>query len=100
MPTIEEIRLKYGLNDGSVSFAVDIEGLRQSANEALADAEDAVKEFSRRPGTEYNKDWAARRKSRITARIKEQKRSVDMALKFLGEVSDVLNKASETIKKV
>ena len=101
MSTIAEIKSKYGLaNDGAVAISVDVEALRETANNILED----VKSFAADVGDKsraISSDivWQNQRRSRISARIKEQKRNVDMAMKFLGEVSGILDSATETLKK-
>ena len=96
MSTVAEIKSKYALaNDGAVAISVDVEALREIANSLLEDAQSVERDL----GSSMDKEWATRRKQRVTARIKEQRRNVDMAIKFLSEVSAILDSATETLKK-
>ena len=96
MSSIAEIKSKYGLaNDGAVAISVDVEALREMANSLLEDAQSVERDMA----NAMEKEFAVRRKQRVTARIKEQKRNVDMARKFLDEVSGILDSANETLKK-
>lgn len=96
MSTVAEIKSKYALaNDGAVAISVDVEALREIANSLLEDAQSVERDL----GNSMDKEWATRRKQRVTARIKEQRRNVDMAIKFLSEVSAILDSATETLKK-
>ena len=96
MSTVAEIKSKYALaNDGAVAISVDVEALREIANNLLEDAQSVERDL----GNSMDKEWATRRKQRVTARIKEQRRNVDMAIKFLSEVSAILDSATETLKK-
>lgn len=101
MSTIAEIKSKYDLaNDGAVAISVDVEALREIANNLLEDAKSFAADVSDKSRA-ISSDivWQNQRRSRISARIKEQKRNVDMAMKFLGEVSGILDSATETLKK-
>ena len=96
MSTVAEIKSKYALaNDGAVAISVDVEALREIANSLLEDAQSVERDL----GNSMDKEWATRRKQRVTSRIKEQRRNVDMAIKFLSEVSAILDSATETLKK-
>lgn len=96
MSSIAEIKSKYGLaNDGAVAISVDVEALREMANSLLEDAQSVERDMA----NAMEKEYATRRKQRVAARIKEQKRNVDMARKFIDEVGTILNKASETLAK-
>lgn len=96
MSTVAEIKSKYALaNDGAVAISVDVEALRESANILLEDAQSVERDMA----NAMEKEYATRRKQRVAARIKEQKRNVDMAMKFLEEVGAILDSASETLKK-
>ena len=96
MSTVAEIKSKYGLaNDGAVAISVDVEALRETANRLLEDAQSVQRDMA----STSDKEWTTRRKQRVAALIKEQKRSVDMARKFLDEVGTILDNASETLKK-
>lgn len=101
MSTIEEIKSKYALaNDGAVAISVDVEALRESANSLLEDAKSFaadVGDKSRAISSDVT--WQNQRRSRISGRIKEQKRNVEMAQKFLDEVGTILDKANETLAK-
>ena len=101
MSTVSEIKSKYALsNDGAVSITVDVGALRETANDLLEDAKSFAADVSDKSRA-ISSDivWQNQRRSRISARIKEQKRNVDMARKFLDEVGTILNKASENIAK-
>lgn len=96
MSTVAEIKSKYALsNDGAVAITVDVGALRETANDLLMDAQSVEKDMA----NAVEKEFAVRRKQRVTARIKEQKRNVDMARKFLDEVGTILDSANETLKK-
>ena len=101
MSTIAEIKSKYGLaNDGAVAISVDVEALRETANNILEDAKSFaadVGDKSRAISSDIV--WQNQRRSRISARIKEQKRNVDMAMKFLDDIDATLDKANETLAK-
>lgn len=101
MSTVSEIKSKYGLaNDGAVAISVDVEALREIANNLLEDAKSFAADVSDKSRA-ISSDivWQNQRRSRISARIKEQKRNVDMARKFIDEVSGILDSANETLKK-
>ena len=96
MSTVAEIKSKYGLaNDGAVAIYVDVEALRESANSLLEDAQSVQRDMA----NAMEKEYATRRKQRVAGRIKEKKRNVDMARKFLDEVGAILDSANETLKK-
>ena len=96
MSTIAEIKSKYALSsDGAVSISVDVEALRESANSLLEYAQSVERDMA----NAMEKEYATRRKQRVASRIKEQKRNVDMARKFLDEVGTILDSANETLKK-
>ena len=96
MSTVAEIKSKYALSsDGAVAISVDVEALRETANSLLEDAQSVERDMA----IAMEKEFATRRKQRVAARIKEQKRNVDMAQKFLDEVGTILDSANETLKK-
>lgn len=96
MSTVAEIKSKYGLaNDRAVAISVDVEALRETANSLLEDAQSVERDMA----NAMERDYATRRKQRVAANIKEQKRNVDMARKFLTEVGTILDNANETLKK-
>ncbi|MBR6448369.1 MAG: hypothetical protein IKS96_07200 [Fibrobacter sp.] len=96
MSTLAEIKSKYALaSDGAVAISVDVEALREIANNLNEDAQSVAKDMA----STTDKEWTTRRKQRVSARINEQKRNVNMAMKFLGEVSGILDSATETLKK-
>lgn len=96
MSTVSEIKSKYALaSDSAVAISVDVEALREVANGLLEDAQSVERDMK----NSMDKEWANRRKQRVTARINEQRRSVNMAMKFLNEVSGILDNATETLKK-
>jgi len=101
MSSIAEIKSKYALSsDGAVAISVDVEALREAANSLLEDAQSFaadVGDKSRAISSDVT--WQNQRRSRISGRIKEQKRNVDMAQKFLAEVGTILDNANETLKK-
>ena len=102
MSTLEEIKSKYSL-DGSVSVEVDLESMRDDAKSTLNNADEFVKEMARAEelGTmRSDKDWMNRRKARITNNIREQKRKVALAQKYIDEINGMLDKANENIAKV
>lgn len=96
MSTVAEIKSKYALSsDSAVAINVDVSALRETANDLLMDAQSVEKDMA----NAMEREFATRRKQRVAARIKEQKRSVDMALKFLDEINATLDKANETLAK-
>ena len=96
MSTVAEIKSKYALSsDGAVAISVDVEALREMANSLLEDAQSVERDMA----NAMEKEYATRRKQRVAARIKEQKRNVDMARKFLDEVGAILDSANDTLKK-
>lgn len=102
MSTLEEIKSKYQLDGGSVSVTVDLESMRDDAKSTLNNADDFVKEATReadRGIPRSDKEWMSRRKSRITNDIREQKRKVALAQKYIDEINGMLDKASENIAK-
>lgn len=96
MSTVAEIKSKYALSsDGAVAISVDVEALREMANSLLEDAQSVERDMA----NAMEKEYATKRKQRVAARIKEQKRNVDMAQKFLDEVGAILDSANDTLKK-
>ena len=96
MSTVSEIKSKYALSsDSAVTISVDVEALRDAANGLLEDAQSVERDIK----NSIEKEWVNRRKQRVTARINERRRSVNMAMKFLNEVSGILDNATETLKK-
>jgi hypothetical protein len=96
MSTVAEIKSKYALSsDGAVAISVDVEALREMANSLLEEAQSVERDMA----NAMEKEYATRRKQRVAARIKEQKRNVDMARKFLDEVGAILDSANDTLKK-
>ena len=102
MSTLEEIKSKYSL-DGAVSVTVDLESMREGAKSTLNKSDEFVKESTReadRGIPSYDKEWMNRRKARITNDIREQKRKVALAQKYIDEINGILDKANENIAKV
>ena len=95
MSTLAEIKSKYSL-DGAVSVTVDLESMRDGAKSTLNESESLVKDA----GLEPKSDWTKRRTQRIAADVKEQKRKVALAQKYIDEINGMLDKASENIAKV
>ena len=96
MSTVSEIKSKNALSsDSAVTISVDVEALRDAANGLLEDAQSVERDIK----NSIEKEWVNRRKQRVTARINERRRSVNMAMKFLNEVSGILDNATETLKK-
>lgn len=96
MSTIAEIKSKYALSsDSAVAISVDVGSLRETANSLLEDAKSVEKDMA----NAMERDYATRRKSRVAANIKEQKRNVEMGQKFLDEINETLDKANETLAK-
>lgn len=95
MSTITEIKSKYSI-DGAVSVTVDLESMRDGAKSTLNESESLVKEA----GTEPNSDWTKRRTQRMAADVKEKKRKVAIAQKYIDEINGMLDKAIENIAKV
>lgn len=102
MITLEEIKSKYSL-DGAVSVEVDLESMRDDAKSTLNNADEFVKNSTREADRGipiYDKEFMNRRKSRITNDIREQKRKVALAQKYIDEINGILDKANENIAKV
>ena len=102
MSTLEEIKSKYSL-DGAVSVEVDLESMRDDAKSTLNNADEFVKDMAHaeeRGAMRSDKDWMNRRKARITNDIREQKRKLALAQKYIDEINGMLDKANENIAKV
>lgn len=97
MSTISEIKSKYSL-DGAVSVTVDLESLRERANEIMRDAESFANDSAKISLIEG--DWMRRRKARIGQSVKELRRQVAMVQKSLSDATGFLDKADETLAKV
>lgn len=95
MITLAEIKSKYSL-DEAFSVKVDLESMRDGAKSTLNDSESLVKDA----GTEPKSDWFKRRTQRMAADVKEQKRKVALAQKYIDEINGMLDKAIENIAKV
>ena len=95
MSTLAEIKSKYSL-DEAFSVKVDLESMRDGAKSTLNESESLVKEA----GTEPNSDWTKRRTQRMAAYVKEKKRKVALAQKYIDEINGMLDKAIENIAKV
>lgn len=96
MSTISEIKSKYSL-DGAVSVTVDLESLRDCAKAILNDSELLVKDAAT---PEFKSDWFKRRTQRFATEVKEMKRRVALAQKYIDEINGLLDKAGENIAKV
>lgn len=96
MSTLAEIKSKYSL-DGAVSVTVDLESLHDGAKSTLDESEMLLRDAS---GMEVKSDWFKRRTQRMAAEVKEQKRKVALAQKYIDEINGILDKASENIAKV
>ena len=102
MNTLEAIKSKYSL-DGAVSVTVDLESMREGAKSTLNNADEFVKDSTSEAGRgipRYDKEWMNRRKARITNDIREQKRKVALAQKYIDEINGILDKANENIANV
>lgn len=102
MSTLAEIKSKYSL-DGSVSVTVDLESMHDDAKSTLSNADEFVKDAAReadRGIPRSDKEWMNRRKSRITNNIRDQKRKVALAQKYIDEINGMLDKANENIAMV
>lgn len=95
MSTIAEIKSKYSL-DGAVSVTVDLEYMREGAKSTLNESESLVKDA----GNEFKSDWFKRRTQSMATEVKEKKRQVALAQKYIDEINGMLDKASENIAKV
>lgn len=93
MSTTAEIKQKYSI-DGAVSVTVDLESLRERANEIQHDAESFANDSMIDP------EWKRRRKARIGQNVKELRRQVSMVQKSLSEATGFLDKADEILSKV
>lgn len=101
MSTIAEIKSKYSI-DGAVSVTVDLESMRDDAKSTLNNADEFVKDAVReadRGIPRSDKEWMIRRKARITNNIRDQKRKVALAQKYIDEINGMLDKAIENIAK-
>ena len=102
MNTLEAIKSKYSL-DGAVAVTVDLESMREGAKSTLNNADEFVKDSTSEAGRgipRYDKEWMNRRKARITNDIREQKRKVALAQKYIDEINGILDKANENIANV
>ena len=93
MSTTAEIKQKFNI-DGAVSVTVDLESLRERANEIMRDAESFASDSM------IDAEWKRRRKARIGQNVKELRRQISMVQKSLDEANGFLDKADETIAKV
>lgn len=101
MRTLEEIKSKYSI-DGAVSVEVDLESMRDDAKSTLNNSDEFVKDMARaeeRGTMRSDKEWMNSRKARITNDIREQKRKVALAQKYIDEINGMLDKAIENITK-
>ena len=98
MSTKAEIKQKFNL-DGAVSVTVDLESLRERANEIMRDAESFAND-SAKSSLIGEGDWKRRRKARIGQNVKELRRQISMVQKSLSEATGILDNADETIAKV
>jgi hypothetical protein len=96
MSTVAEIKSKYSL-DGAVSVTVDLESMRDGAKSTLNESESLVKDAGR---ALPDSDWFKSRTQRMAADVKEQKRKVALAQKYIDEINGMLDKANENIAKV
>ena len=85
MSTLAEIKSKYSL-DGAVSVTVDLESMRDGAKSTLNESESLVKDA----GTEPKSDWFKRRTQRMATEVKEKKRQVALAQKYIDEINGIL----------
>lgn len=99
MSTISEIKSKYSL-DGAVSVTVDLESMREGAKNTLNESVSLVKDMEAEGAIVSEKRWLKRRATRIADDVKEQKRKVALAQKYIDEINGILDKASENIAKV
>jgi hypothetical protein len=104
---VAEIKSKYLGDVAGMEVKVDVEAMRSAAKDALNEANRMVAEHKRKEslkaaGKEPFEDleWNKRWKKSQADRIKEQKRSVTMAIKMLDEILVILGKAEETIADV
>lgn len=101
MSTLEEIKSKYSI-DGAFSVEVDLESMRDDAKSTLNNSDEFVKDMARaeeRGTMRSDKEWMNSRKARITNDIREQKRKVALAQKYIDEINGMLDKAIENIAK-
>lgn len=98
MSTTAEIKQKYSL-DGAVSVTVDLESLRERANEIMRDAESFAND-SAKSNLMSEGDWMRRRKARIGQSVKELRRQISMVQKSLSEATGFLDNADKTLAKV
>lgn len=99
MSTLAEIKSKYSL-DGAVSVTVDLESMRDGAKSTLNESISLVKEMETEGAIVSEKRWLKRRATRIADDVKEQKRKVALAQKYIDEINGILDKANENIGKV
>lgn len=93
MSTLTAIKQKYSL-DGAVSVTVDLESMRDGAKYTLNESESLVRDAGPKS------DWFKGRTQRMAADVKEQKRKVALAQKYIDEINGMLDKANENITKV
>lgn len=98
MSTTAEIKQKYSL-DGAVSVTVDLESMREGAKNALNESVSLVKDMEAEGAIVSEKRWLKRRATRIADDVKEQKRKVAIAQKYIDEINGILEKATENVAK-
>lgn len=98
MSTTAEIKQKYSL-DGAVSVTVDLESMREGAKNTLNESVSLVKDMEAEGAIVSEKRWLKRRATRIADDVKEQKRKVALAQKYIDEINGILDKASENVAK-
>ena len=102
MSTIAEIKSKYQLDGGAVSVTVDLESMREGAKNALSEAETFARDLVReadRGIPRSDREWMNRRKTRISNDIREQRRKLALAQKYIDEINGILEKVNEKISE-
>lgn len=103
---VAEIKAKY-IGDTGMNVTVEVEALRSSAINFLEEANRMVanqkdRERRKNAGMDVAEDveWNRRWKKRQADGIKEQRRTIKVALDMLSEVSAILDRADSKIAEV
>ncbi|MCQ2182981.1 MAG: hypothetical protein MJY89_06210 [Bacteroidales bacterium] len=102
MTNLSEIKSKYLGDALGVTYTVDVNAMRERALETLRDAENSIQnqKDGEKRAVDIDKTWTRRWKRRQQDSIKEQRRAVDLAIKMLGEVSAIIDKAEAKLDEV
>lgn len=98
---VAEIKSKYLGDALGVTYTVDVNAMRERALDALRDAENSIQnQKDEKRAVNIDKTWTRRWKRRQQDSIKEQRRAVDLAIKMLGDVSAIIDKAEAKLDEV